>query len=222
MNIPTPQAALRELIVPRLYPLFKKNASKQFAFRGKKYNYYRHPHNRTWVNERIVEVPLGLAALKKYQGKRILEVGNVLSNYTKITHDVLDKYEVAPGVINEDIVGFKPQQKYDLIVCLSTLEHVGWDETPKEPDKVISAVNHMKKLLAPKGVILITTPFGYNPHIDKLIFAEQLPVDEIFFLERKNFWNDWEEVASRDLSKTDYSWFIMHANAVAVSYVYGS
>jgi hypothetical protein len=38
---------------------------------------------------------------------------------------VLDKYEQAPGVINEDVVSFSPPQKYDLIVSVSTLEHVG-------------------------------------------------------------------------------------------------
>lgn len=217
MNIPTPRAALRELIVPRLYPLFMQHAKKEFTFRGKIYKYVRHPHNRTWVNERIVEVPLGLAALKQYKGKRILEVGNVLSNYTKSDHDVLDKYEVAPGVINEDIVSFKPKKKYDLILCLSTLEHVGWDETPREPDKVIAAVNNMKKLLAPKGKLLITTPFGYNQYLDSLLLAETLPVDMIYFLERKNFWNDWHEISRVEVSKTYYSWFIMHANTIAVS-----
>ncbi len=222
MNIPTPRAALRQLIVPRLYPLFVKNGSPAFTFRGKKYCYVRHPHNRTWVNERIVEVPLGLDALKQYKGKRILEVGNVLSNYTTRNHDVLDKYEVAPGVINEDIVTFKPKKRYDLILCISTLEHVGWDETPREPDKVIAAVKNMKKLLTPKGLLLITTPFGYNPHLDSLLLEGKLPVDSTYFLERKNFWNDWHEITRDKLIKTNYSWFIMHANTVAISYVNAS
>ncbi len=218
MNIPTPRAALRELIVPRLYPLFVRNGSDTFEFQGKTYRYFRHPHNRTWVNERIIEVPLGLDMLEQYKGKRILEVGNVLSNYTKRNHEVLDKYEVSPGVINEDIVTFNPGKKYDLILCISTLEHVGWDETPREPDKVIDAVRNMKKLLAPKGVLLITTPFGYNPYLDVLLLEEKLPVDKTYFLERNNFWNDWHEIKMSELSKTHYSWFIMHANTVAVSF----
>lgn len=220
MNIPTPQAALRELIVPRLYPFFLMSAPEYFKFRGNKYPYFRHPHNRTWVNERIVEVALGLSALAEYRGKRILEVGNVMSNYATITHDVLDKYEVAPGVINEDIVTFKPRKKYDLILCISTLEHVGWDETPRDPDKIIKAVIHMKSLLAPKGVLLITTPFGYNPHLDELVLAEKLAIDETYFLERINWRNEWRETSRDTLSKTYYSWFIMHANTIAVSYVH--
>ena len=43
-------------------------------------------------------------------------------------HDVLDKYEKGNNVINDDVVSFSTEVKYDLIVSVSTLEHVGWDE----------------------------------------------------------------------------------------------
>jgi len=66
--------------------------------------------------------------VRKYRGKNILEIGNVLSRHIKLEHDILDKYETAKGVINEDIVDFKSEKKYDLIISISTLEHVGWDE----------------------------------------------------------------------------------------------
>jgi len=51
----------------------------------------------------------------------------VLSHYFAVKHDIVDKYEIAPSVVNEDLVNFKPGKKYDLIVSISTLEHVGWD-----------------------------------------------------------------------------------------------
>jgi hypothetical protein len=110
---------------------------KTFIFNGKTYYYFVHKYNTTWKNERAVEVPIIWDIVREHyrQGKRVLEVGNVLSHYFRIFHDVLDKYEVAEGVINQDVVDFKPAWKYDLIVSISTLEHVGWDEEPKEPEK---------------------------------------------------------------------------------------
>ncbi|MBH0190215.1 MAG: hypothetical protein HP492_00290, partial [Nitrospira sp.] len=111
--------------------------TKTFRFGGREYDYLYHPYNRTWKNERGVEIPIFRELLLQHEGKRVLEVGNVLSHYFPIQHDVVDKYEVSPGVINKDIVGFLPQQTYHLIVSISTLEHVGWDEQPQEPAKLL-------------------------------------------------------------------------------------
>ena len=44
----------------------------------------------------------------------LLEIGNVLSHYFKWDHDVVDKYEKVEGVINEDVVDFRPSKKYDI------------------------------------------------------------------------------------------------------------
>ena len=38
-------------------------------------------------------------------------------------------------VINEDITYFQPNHKYDLIVSISTFEHIGFDEDPRDTVK---------------------------------------------------------------------------------------
>src|SRR2546422_127317 len=81
---------------------------KTFIFNGRSYRYFYHVYNKTWKNERGVEIPIFWEIVQTHQGKRILEVGNVLSHYFHIQHDVVDRYEVAPGVINQDIVVFSP------------------------------------------------------------------------------------------------------------------
>ena len=118
--------------------------AKTFQFDGQEYEYLYHPYNRTWKNERGVEIPIFRELLFKHEGKRVLEVGNVLSHYFPIHHEVVDKYEVAPGVINRDIVEFVPQDKFDLIISISTLEHVGWDEQPQKPIKLLQAIDHLR------------------------------------------------------------------------------
>jgi hypothetical protein len=53
--------------------------------------------------------------------------------YYAVDHDIVDKYESAPGVINKDIVTFKLEgKKYELMISISTLEDVGWNGTPRD------------------------------------------------------------------------------------------
>ena len=113
-----------------------------------------------------------------------LEIGNVLSNYFNFPHDIVDKYEIAPGVINEDVVTFSPAKSYDYIVSVSTLEHVGWDEQPREPGKLARSVNHLKTLLKNGGQMLVTMPLGYNPHLDEWVSSQHTGFDEVRYLLR--------------------------------------
>ena len=117
--------------------------TKTFVFNGHTYPYLYHFCNKTWKNERGVEIPIFRDILLRHQAARILEVGNVLSHYFPVHHEVVDKYEVAPIVINQDIVEFAPTERYDLILSISTLEHVGWDEVPREPAKLLQAIEHL-------------------------------------------------------------------------------
>jgi len=146
-----------------------------FTLQGQTYRYFYHPYNTTWKNERAVEIPIILEKIQfyHYQGGRILEVGNVLSHYVHFQHDIVDKYDKTTGVINQDVVDFQPlseNDKYDLIVSISTIEHVGWDETPRDPKKIPLALENLAtKCLAPGGEIVVTLPIGYNAYLDKLL-----------------------------------------------------
>ena len=103
---------------------WRRTFRKSFLFSGEQRQYWIHPYILN--NERAVEVSLAHTFLRKPTAAT-LEVGNVLANFFSFPHDVVDKYEKAPGVLNEDIVSYSPGKKYDFIVTLSTLEHVGWD-----------------------------------------------------------------------------------------------
>ena len=92
-----------------------------------------------------------MADIEEYEGRKegrnILEVGNVLSHYFRVHHDVIDKYEKTNGVINIDAVDFDPPKRYDLIVTISTLEHVGWNENSRDSTKIPSAIENLKGLI---------------------------------------------------------------------------
>jgi len=143
------------------------NPPGSFVFRNNTYDYIYHITRR---NERIVEAPIALSELARHQGQEILEVGNVLHHYIKVNHDVLDKYEKRKCVINEDIVDFRPNKRYGLIISVSTIEHVGWDEDPREPRKALRAIDNLMNLLAPSGDLVMTIPVGLNPELEKTSF----------------------------------------------------
>ena len=172
----------KTLILYKLYYyLYWRHLNREFIFNGKKYRYFYHPYNTTWKNERKVEIPIIYELLEQNQGKRILEVGRVLPHYFSVSHDVLDKYEKGKNVINEDVVDFTPPGKYDLIVSISTLEHIGWNEAPKEPEKAAKAIENLKRCLNPGGKIVFTVPIGQNPHLDNLIRNKTIRTDKLYY-----------------------------------------
>lgn len=92
-------------------------------------------------------------------------MANVLSYYFKVTHDVVDKYELARGIINEDVVSFTTSKRYDQIIFISTLEHIGYDEEEKEPREILRAIDNLQSLLTDGGRLVFTIPYSYNPSL---------------------------------------------------------
>ena len=90
-----------------VYYIQFKSYKKTFVFRGRKYSYFHHYYNTTWYNERAVEIPIIVEIVERHPGNEILEVGNVLSHYLNIAHDVVDKFESGVHVTNEDAAEFK-------------------------------------------------------------------------------------------------------------------
>lgn len=182
---------LSEQAVSNFYK--SKNGKKTFTFNKEKYNYFIHPYNYTWRNERIIEIPVIKKLLDENSDKKILEIGNVMSHYYKINHDVLDKYEKASGVINRDVVNYKPKIKYDLIIAISTLEHVGWDETG-DYKKILKAINNIKKLLGKNGQIIFTHPLGYNFFMDEYLRNGKIKLSDALLMQRISSENEWKQV----------------------------
>jgi len=202
----------------KFFILFK--SSRTFKFNGKKYNYTYRMYSITWNNERSVELPIIWDIVKKYNFHKVLEVGNVLSHFYNVKHDIVDKYEKTEGVINQDVVDFKPLKKYDLIVAISTLEHVGWDETPREPLKIFRAIENLKSLITENGKIIITLPKGHSPVLDNLLSENKLKFSEQYFLKRISRNNKWKQTNWKKISKTVYGYPIRYsANGIIIGII---
>ena len=203
------------LASPLLAPAIRAvKGRRTFELGGQRYQYFCHRYNLTWRNERIVEIPVVWQHVQRFAGKRTLEVGNVLSHYFPVTHDVLDKYERAPGVLNEDIVDFRPAAPYDLIVSISTLEHVGWDESPRDPGKVLRALENLRACLAPGGTLLVTIPLGYNQDLDEHLREGRISFPTQWYLKRVSADSQWVEVPWEGVAGARYGHPYWSANAL--------
>lgn len=204
------------------YRLFKSR--KKFVFQGRKLRYFYHKYNTTWVNERAIEIPIIQSMIMERNG-RILEIGNVLSHYFKTNHEIVDKYEQGEYIITQDVTEISLPKQYDLIISISTLEHVGWDENPtthkitNESQKILCAIDKLRELVKPNGRIVFTMPLGYNPNVDLLIRNRQLHCTQQFFLKRISKDNRWEETTWENVEHAKFNNPFPFGNALIVGIV---
>lgn len=197
-----------------------KKTHNTFRFQNNSISYLDHPYNHTKYNERAVEVPLVWEYLKNKKKKPILEVGNVLAHYyPPFSHTIVDKYEKADGVLNEDILTYTPRKKFAVIVSISTIEHIGWDENKKEKMKIPKVLYHLYDLLVPGGEAFITFPIGYNPYLDEHLYADTLPFSITKYLKRTSLGNEWKEVKREEVIGTKYADPYPNANAIGVGVI---
>ncbi|MGZ4852918.1 MAG: hypothetical protein ACXV3D_06995 [Halobacteriota archaeon] len=225
------QIWLKDTFLRRKFQLL--TSRRYFVLGSTRYRYFYHTYNATWRNERAIEVPIVYQESKKYDAQKILEVGNVLSHYHPVAWNVIDLCERAPGVINVDIADFSPAKKYDLIISVSTLEHVGFDEaffqalsssTPgarvsdvgRSAEKVVSAISRLKGCLSEGGRLLITVPLGYNEALDQLLSDQALFTSQKY-MRQVSQENRWVEVKESEISDARYEcspyW---HATVLAI------
>lgn len=196
--------------------LFRKR--RTFTYNGRELGYFEHPYNRTWANERCIEVPIVWELIRKHPPADVLEIGNVIPHYYRFGHAVVDKYEKGRGVFQQDVVGLSMPQQYRLIVAISTLEHVGWDETPRTPGKHLEALASLKRLLAPDGLLAATLPIGYNPDMDGDLFAGRFGFDDVHFFKRISP-ETWIQAGADDVRDSKYGVPFRAANAIAVGFL---
>ncbi len=136
------------------------------------------------LDERCVEYPWLMAYLQS-DPEIVLDAGSALNHAYMLEHPVFEKKKLhiltlAPEVscfwkkgisyLFEDLRRIPVKDAYyDTIVCLSTLEHVGFDNTTythdeahreQRPTDFIAAMQELSRVLKPGGRLFLTVPFG--------------------------------------------------------------
>ena len=190
---------------------------REFEYRDQRLQCVFENYNVTWSNERCTEIPIARWHLTQTDGP-VLEVGNVLGHYGPHSHTVIDKYETAPNVINADITDWQTDQRFALIISISTFEHIGFDDEPEgnSSEKIQAAIAACRALLAPDGRLVITVPLGYNPALDELIANETLGANEARFLLLHGR-REWREALRDKAIGTKYGEPFPYANGLWVA-----
>lgn len=167
-----------EPIIPDLEATLVRTWKSNFIYKGKHLPYNRIGYNNT--GERAIEIPIVLNFLAALEKKdNILEVGNTISHYENSLSEyigirprrIVDKFEVALGVDNVDFMDIPSEEKYDVIVSVSTVEHIGQGIEPssqaygeqiqiRDIEAPLKAIAKIYDLLSVGGKALITVPFG--------------------------------------------------------------
>ena len=128
------------------------------------------------TDERVIELPWVLARLR---GGRALEVGYAFAEAPYLAALLQAGFDELTGVdlAEADVPGMTtvradvrelPFEKgtFDLALCVSTLEHVGADnsgyglEAEEDAASRLTALRELRRVLAPSGRLLITVPCG--------------------------------------------------------------
>ncbi len=194
--------------------------SKHFKFQNRKLSYLNNPYNDTSFSERSVEIPIALNIVSQYKPHQILELGHVLSYYRKFTHTIVDKFEKDREIIQQDIIDYRPKTKFDLIISVSTIEHIGFDDDKMDPTKIAKTFTHCQKLLKPNGKIFFTAPIGYNPALDRLIFDSNSIFNKLNFLIRSSWNNQWQIATASQVRNLKYASYYNNAQAIVIGEIH--
>jgi SAM-dependent methyltransferase len=188
-----------------------------FELDGRAVPYARHRYNYTWLNERAIEVALAREVLRGSEQLAVLEIGNVMAHYQPVGHLVVDKYEQARGVLNVDVTELEVHGAFDLVISISTLEHVGLDEDVFDPAKPGRAIKMLKELLNPGGRLWLTVPVGYNHALDESLRAGAFGFTDMKALRRAEARNVWRQVAVDDVWDAAYDRLLYTAHGLVVA-----
>jgi SAM-dependent methyltransferase len=143
-----------------------------------------------WSDERLIEMPWVLA---RYRGEpRVLDIGyaNAAPEYLEALVSAAPGEVVGLDLIESPVPGMRsvvgdlralpfPDAAFDVLLCISTIEHVGHDNrvygAGEEQDAtgITDALREIRRVLAPGGRALITVPTGVE---EDHVWFVQLPV----------------------------------------------
>ncbi len=189
------------------------------------------------VDERIVEYPWVIANLPG-RSVSMLDAGSALNFETILAHPKLKNKKITIVNLNpeancfwrrgvsylfEDIRKLPfADNSFDVIVCISTLEHVGMDNTEvytsdsrykeNKVEDYLVAATELKRVLKPGGNLFITVPFGKYQNLgffqqfnsdmlDKVIKVFQGQAGVHFY---KHVSSGWQLSSQEDCNTAEY------------------
>jgi len=161
------------------------------------------PYGR-WLDERIIEWPWLLSQLPEGPGT-LLDAGSALNHDFILGHPKLRQKDLTIMTLAPEAECFWRRQisyafgdlrqtafrdnYFDCIASVSTIEHIGLDNTrfyttdraraENDPDAYLAAITELRRILKPAGSLFITVPFGRHRVRDWLQIFDGERIDRI-------------------------------------------
>jgi SAM-dependent methyltransferase len=145
-----------------------------------------------WSDERAIEIPW---VLSRYGGEpRVLDVGTAFAERAYVegleelgAEDLVTVDLAEPATVIADVRELPFEDgRFDAILCVSTLEHVGRDtttyavEAPRDEHGDAAALRELRRVLAPDGRLLVSVPTGVHDDQGWQVQREPLAWVELF------------------------------------------
>ncbi len=190
------------------------------------------------IDERVVEYPWMLSHINKEPAK-LLDAGSALNFEAILSHEKIKNKKTTIVTLNPEANCFWhlgisyifddlrnlpfTSDYFDVITSISTIEHIGMDNTEiytsnskykeNKTEDYLIAINELKRVLKPNGKLLITVPFGKYHNfgffqqfdksmINKIISTFGTDKCQITFYKYTN--NGWQICAEEPSSTAEY------------------
>jgi len=167
-----------------------------------------------FINERPIEFEFLFRQLVKAWPKKVLDVGtgmtalpHLMRNcgfHVTATDNIKDYWPKGMvnrhyHVISDDITHSSLVETYDVITCISVLEHI---------HEHLEALKSMYRLLAPGGRLILTCPYNEEQYVQNVYMLPESSVTEKFpfitqAFSRKEL-NSWLDVVPFELLEQEY------------------
>jgi SAM-dependent methyltransferase len=150
-----------------------------------------------WSDERAIEIPWALA---RYAGeRRVLDIGTAFAERAYVeglqglgAADLVTLDLAEPADVIADVRDLPFEDgRFDLALCISTLEHIGRDnatydvDAPRDEHGDEAALRELRRVLAGNGRLLVSVPTGV--HDDQGWQVQREPLEWIELFERCGF-----------------------------------
>ena len=178
--------------------IFKRAAYQLFTLLGREVCRREYlSQSSAELNERPIEYSFALRCVWRTSAQTVLDVGSGYSPWPALLAkcgcivtaiDSMDDYWVGSifnrhfHIIKDDITKPKLSKTFDLVTCISTLEHI-----PNHQD----AVRGMFSLLKPEGYLVLTVPYNESRYVENVPcgYASGKPnICQVFSRQEVNSW----------------------------------
>ena len=96
---------------------------------------------------------------------------------------------------------------------------MGWDERPKDKNKILKAIENIRNLLNNGGRAIVTMPLAYNTEMDKMIKNGKIKFYKQYFLKRISRDNEWKQISLKEIENIKYNTPFPFANDLIIGVI---